>query len=68
MCQQVGLQVGALVERLAARGTLVRRLLQMEDLVHGQSPRLAEALAALCTPERLLLAVNIPETDKTRPG
>lgn len=36
MRQQVRLQVGPLVEAPAAHRALVRRLLQMQDLVHGQ--------------------------------
>lgn len=54
------LQVGALVEAATADRTLVRRLLQVSDFVHGQSPRLAETLAAVGALERLLLRVNVP--------
>ena len=61
--EQVGLEVGALVETAAAHRTLVGGLLHVQDLVHGQSPRLAEPLATLSTLERLLLRVDVPATD-----
>lgn len=60
MGQQVGLQVGPLVEAPAAHRTLVRRFLQMEDLVDGQSTGLAEPFAALQALERFLLGMDIP--------
>lgn len=63
--QQVGLQVGPLVEASAAHRALVRRFLQMQDLVDGQSAGLAESLAALQALERFLLGMYIPvEFDK----
>lgn len=58
--QQVRLEIGPLVKTPAAHWTLVRRLLQMEDLVHGQCARLAETLTALQTLERFLLGVYVP--------
>jgi hypothetical protein len=58
--EQVGLEVGALVETAAAHRTLVGGLLHVQDLVHGQSPRLAEPLATLSALERLLLRVDVP--------
>ena len=61
--EQVGLEVGALVETAAAHRTLVRGLLHVQDLVHGQSPRLTEPLATLSALERLLLRVDVPATD-----
>ena len=61
--EQVGLEVGALVETAAAHRTLVGGLLHMQDLVHGQSPRLAEPLATLSALERLLLRVDVPATE-----
>jgi hypothetical protein len=53
--EQVRLQVGALVEAAAAHRTLVWGLLHVEDLVHGQCPRLAEAFPTLAALERFLL-------------
>ena len=61
--EQVGLEVGALVETAAAHRTLVGGLLHVQDLVHGQSPRLTEPLATLCALERLLLRVDVPATE-----
>lgn len=55
----VCLQVGTLIEAPVADGALVRRLLQMRHLVHGQSPGLAESLAAVSALERLLLGVDV---------
>jgi hypothetical protein len=53
--EQVRLEVGALVETATAHRTLVWGLLHVQDLVHGQRPRLAEPLATLTALERLLL-------------
>lgn len=58
--QQVGFEVGPLVEAPAAHGTLVRRFLQMKDLVHGERARLTESFATLETFERFLLGVYVP--------
>ncbi len=58
--QQMGLQVGALVEAALAYGTPVRALLHVEDLVNGQGARLAEALPAVVALEGLLLGVDVP--------
>ena len=60
--EKVGLQVAPLVETPGAHGTLVRRLLHVEDLVHREGPALAESFAALRAFERLLLAVDVPGT------
>jgi hypothetical protein len=57
--QQVRLQIRPLVEAPAADGALVRGLLHVEDLVHRQGPRLAEALAALRALEWFLLGVDV---------
>lgn len=58
--EKVGLEVGTLVKRPSTRGTLVGRVLHVQDLVHRKGPRLAEALATLQALERLLLRVNVP--------
>ena len=58
--QEVGLEIGALVEGAAADGALVGRLLHVQYPVDDEGPRLAEALAALQALERLLLAVDVP--------
>lgn len=63
--QQVRLQVGPLVKAPAAHRTLVRRFLQVQDLMHGQRARLTEPFAALQTFERFLLGVYVP-ADKTK--
>jgi hypothetical protein len=60
--QQVGLEVGALVEAAAAHRTLVGGLFHVQNLVHGQGPGLAEPLATLPALERLLLRVDVPAT------
>jgi hypothetical protein len=58
--QQMGLQVGALVEAALAYGTPVRALLHVEDLVDGQGAGLAEALPTVVTLKGLLLGVDVP--------
>ena len=45
--QQVGLQVGPLVEAPLTDGTLVGGLLHVENLVDRQGPRLTKSLAAI---------------------
>ena len=45
--QQVGFQVGPLVEAPLTDGALVGRLLHVENLVYRQGPRLTKALAAI---------------------
>jgi hypothetical protein len=57
--EEVSLQVRALVEAPAANRTLVRRLLHVQDLVHGQRARLAEALAALDAFKWFLFGMDI---------
>ena len=66
--QQVGLEVRPLVEGLVAQVALVRRLVHVQHLVHGERPRLAEALAAVLALERLLAAVDVPGTEQSRGG
>lgn len=45
------LQIAALIERARTHVTLVRRVLHVQDTVHGQRPRLAEAFATFtCMP------------------
>jgi hypothetical protein len=61
--EEVGLQVGALVEGPRADGTLVRGLVHVQDLVHCQRPRLTKSLPTFRTFERLLLTVNVPEEE-----
>lgn len=56
---QMSLEIGSLVEGTMANGALVWSFLQMGDLVHGQSTRLAESFAAIAALEWLLLGVNI---------
>jgi len=57
--QQVGLQVGSLIETSLADGALVRRLLHVENLVNCQSPRLTKTFPAVRTLERLFFRVNV---------
>lgn len=59
VCEQMRLQIGALIERSIADGTLVRRLLHVQDLVHGQRARLAESFATFGALEGFLLGVNV---------
>lgn len=63
--EEVSLEVAPLVEAPPAGWALVGRLLHVEDLVDGQRAALAEAFATLAAFERLLLAVDVPEKDKT---
>lgn len=65
--EQVRLQVAALVEAALAHRALVRRLLQVQYLVHGQRARLTESFAAFRALERLLLGMNVPGTTTTGP-
>ena len=60
MGEQVGLQVGPLVEASLADGTSVRTFLHVEDLVDGQGSRLAEAFPTVVALEGLLLGVDVP--------
>lgn len=59
MGQQMGLEVGPLVEASLTNGTSVGRLLHVQDSVDGQGPRLAEAFAAFIALERLLFRVDV---------
>ena len=59
VCEEVGLEVGPLVEAPLANGTFVGGLLHVQDLVHGQGSGLTEPLAALCTLEGLFLGVDV---------
>jgi len=60
------LEIATLVEAALAHRTLVRRLLQVQYLVHCQRARLTEAFATFRALERFLLGMNIPGTT-TRP-
>ena len=62
--QQMGLQVGPLVEASAALVALVRRVLHVQDAVDGQSPGLTEAFAAILAFERLFLRVDVSEAEQ----
>jgi len=57
--EQVGLQIGSLVEGAIAHWALMRRLLHMQDLVDSQSSGLTESLAAFGALEGLLLGVDV---------
>ena len=59
MGQQMGLEVGPLIEASLTNGTSVGRLLHVKDSVDGQCPRLAKALAAFIALERLLFRVDV---------
>lgn len=63
MGKQVRFQIGSLVERPGADLAFVRRLFHMEDLVHGQSPGLAESFAALVAFERFFLRMDVSVTN-----
>jgi len=58
--QQVGLQVGSLIETSLTDGTLVGRFLHVQDLVDRQCPGLTEPLSAVRTFERFFLGMNVP--------
>ena len=62
--QQVGFQVGPLVEAPLTNGTPMGRLLHVKDLVNCQGSGLAEALAAFVTFEGLLFGVNVSVVSK----
>jgi len=62
--QQVGLQVGPLVEAPAADWTLVRGFLHVQDLVDGERSRLAKALPAFAALERFLLRMDVTVISK----
>lgn len=69
MGEQMRFQVRALIETSIAHRTFVRRLLHVQNLVHGQRSRLAETLAALGTFEWLFLGVDVSgmkETEKEK--
>ena len=55
-------EVGPLVEGSTTRGTLVRRVLHVQNAMNGESSTLAESLAAFGALERLFLRVDVPET------
>ena len=59
MCEEVGLEVGPLVEAPLTDGAAVRRLLEVEDLVHGQGAVLAETFPTIIALERLLFGVDV---------
>lgn len=58
--EKMRLQVAPLIETPGADGTLVRRLLHMQNLVDSQRPALTESFATLGAFERFLLAVYVP--------
>ena len=59
VCEEVGLEVGPLVEAPLTDGAAVRRLLVVEDLVHGQGAVLAETFTTIIALERLLFGVDV---------
>ena len=59
MCEEVGLEVGPLVEAPLTDGAAVRGLLVVEDLVHGQGAVLAETFTTIIALERLLFGVDV---------
>ena len=65
--EEMRLEVGSLVEAAGTDWALVRRLLQVQNAVDGQRPRLAETFAAIGAFERLLLRVNVTVEIKTGP-
>lgn len=52
VCEQVGFQVGPLVETPLANWTFVRRFFHVKDLVNRQGAGLAKSFSALTTLER----------------
>lgn len=52
-------EICALVEASIADGAFVGRLLQVRHFVHGECPRLTEALATVVALERLFFGVNV---------
>lgn len=66
--EQVGLEIGPLIEAPHADGTLVRRLFHVQDLVDGQGTRLTESFATFLTLERFLLGVDVSERERERNG
>lgn len=61
MGEEVGLQVGTLIEGPRADRTLMRGLVHVKDLMHCQRPRLTKSLTTFSTFEWLLLTVNVPD-------
>lgn len=57
--EQMGLQIGPLIEASTAEMALVRAVLLVQYLVHGQRSRLAESFTAVGALEGLLLGVNV---------
>ena len=58
--EEVSLEVGSLIEGATAGVALVRRVLHVQDPVHGQRPRLTEPFSALRALERLFLRMDVP--------
>lgn len=58
------LQIGALIEGPRADWALVRRLLHVQDFVHGKGAGLAETLAAFRTFEWLFFTMDISMVSK----
>ena len=57
--QEMGLQVGFLIETSLTDRTAMRRLLVMEDFVNGQGSVLTETLSTVITFEWFLFAVDV---------
>lgn len=62
--EQMGLQIGSLVEAPVADRTFVRGLFHVQDLMNGQSARLAEPFTTLQALEWLFLRVDVPDEEK----
>ena len=62
--EKMCLKIRSLVESAAALRAFVRRVVQMQDSVNGESPRLTEAFAAVVAFEGLFLRVNVSEGEK----
>jgi len=60
MRKKMSLQVAPLIKTSGANGTLMRRLLHVQNFVDSQCPALTESFAAFGTLKRFLLAVYIP--------
>lgn len=58
--KKMSLQIASLIKTPGADGTLVRRLLHVQNFVNSQCPALAKSFAALGALKRFLLAVYIP--------
>ena len=59
MSEQVSFQIRTLIERFPTGRATMGRLLEMQDLVDGQSSRLAKTFAALVALEGFLFGMNV---------